>query len=1329
MNEKTNVLIIWLVTQLILILICCDSQATTFYVDDDATGANDGSSWTDAYNYLQNALADAVSGDEIWVAEGTYKPDQGAGQTPGNQNATFQLVSGVKLFGGFPSGGGNWQQRDPDKFPTILSGDLNGDDTYSNLPGPGFWDWWMADICNALNSWCDGFDYDYSGIVDSLDYPFFWMLHSHYTDNSAHVVTGSWTSPNTLLDGFTVTAGCGSWPSNSGGGMYNLEDCLARISNCIFSNNMAVTSNGGGMYNGTNSSPSLVNCSFINNLATPDHDEFWDPEDDVFTFMEGHGAAMYNDTGSSPVLINCTFTNNAVYESGMGAVYNNGSNLELINCTFSENNKGMAFTKSIEIGEVPDVIWSDSGLYLAGSTLICTHSALNGIAGLIGGNSMITDFTSMTVDLRSQMVIAGDTLVNLADLTDPNLHGTIQCNGLLRVTDNAQIINANLDVTRARFEGDVDISNSVITAEAGSPYGQFFIEGTATIENNVIQADGDRYIDLDPPVFAGIIANNRIFVTITEGIGNIRGGLLELRGQDGWAGSTCDPNEFLCQVNPGTIPNFDPNTWMVEQLRVVEGAKVNLVNRFDFGNGGYNEVIYVKELILEPNSVLNTSFNKLYYDVDAIAESAIVKNEPLLGFSLNNIACDNDNDFTARIVNNNEHDRIHVELIRGLQPDPAGMMRMRNIELLRWIDEETSELVLYNARAKGKFARSNEEKILIWFEYLFDYDPMQIDRKDVELVIYLSEDPKLTSNRTEVARLKAPPEGRPGSTRSERFGTFRQFVNTHGLYFLRGTRIELELWGPNGTCLYINNFDPQVFCRDDYCSDVTGDTQVTVLDYLTVVGQYGNTAEVPVDSSSSRSCLDGIFSTNGYVDWQDLISWDWLVSQSETPHLCTIPMAGTSSGTPPSPPVNTSKLDSLPGQLLVAGKRPSPSNPAFLEDKLYVFNESGQYQASSRCVVNSANSRLIEETAGKYYQINLACGLTSITDANSLLPSARIEVASDPRYNLPVEVLVGLQGGGDNHVGRPVQDVAFDSAGDVYVTPVVVDPNGAAQDYQATAKLHLLPDQNPPYQLIRLYDDPPEDGENQERNALRELELSTDGYLYVLNAHSLNESSLLWVYDINDSYALFNPVELGDPNKTPYIPDPTSLHVSLDSAYLYLASSLNFPEATSVTLYKMSTSNFSVTEISISGMGHITGIAEDPATGDLWVSGFTMTNIPEYVNLYSSPFYHPYVAKVTPAETVESVISLSSDPAADNDLALPVSIQWVDAGGLDCEGADIDDSGGVGLGDVVRLCQAWMSSPGDGGWDQDCDLAEPLNYIDLKDFEVLGRNWLKSGCQ
>ncbi len=67
-------------------------------VDQNATGAETGLTWQDAYVYLQDALEEAgLPGspvEQIWVAQGTYFPDDGLDDPPTNpREATFQLLS------------------------------------------------------------------------------------------------------------------------------------------------------------------------------------------------------------------------------------------------------------------------------------------------------------------------------------------------------------------------------------------------------------------------------------------------------------------------------------------------------------------------------------------------------------------------------------------------------------------------------------------------------------------------------------------------------------------------------------------------------------------------------------------------------------------------------------------------------------------------------------------------------------------------------------------------------------------------------------------------------------------------------------------------------------------------------------------------------------------------------------------------------------------------------------------------------------------------------------------------------------------------------------
>jgi len=96
-------------------------MAVIRYVNADATGNNNGSSWTDAYTDLQSALVAAQTGDEIWVAKGTYKPTSGSDRT-----ATFQLKNGVVLYGGFAGTESDRAQRN---FNTNVSDKVRIDNT------------------------------------------------------------------------------------------------------------------------------------------------------------------------------------------------------------------------------------------------------------------------------------------------------------------------------------------------------------------------------------------------------------------------------------------------------------------------------------------------------------------------------------------------------------------------------------------------------------------------------------------------------------------------------------------------------------------------------------------------------------------------------------------------------------------------------------------------------------------------------------------------------------------------------------------------------------------------------------------------------------------------------------------------------------------------------------------------------------------------------------------------------------------------------------------------------------------------------------------------
>lgn len=337
---------------LMVLLAASGAAGRIIYVDGHASrGANDGSSWADACNYLQDALADANASPkpvEIRVAQAIYKPDQGASQTPGDRNASFQLIDGVTLKGGYAGfGEPDPNARDIEAYETILSGDLADND----IP--------VADPCDLLTE-------------------------PTRADNSYTIVTAGPCSTSTVLDGFTVSCGnairdrhpldqrgtalivwaasafAPSCPSivdctfvhNSayiGGALYVLGGCpkLTRcrflrnaatrggallnsaireggeyesgcqflLKECVFASNHAVDA-GGGMYI-SGGSPDIIGCTFEDNRARS-------------------GGGMYNDS-SSPTVANCTFSSNSASGYGGGMHNESLSNPTIINCTFIGN--------------------------------------------------------------------------------------------------------------------------------------------------------------------------------------------------------------------------------------------------------------------------------------------------------------------------------------------------------------------------------------------------------------------------------------------------------------------------------------------------------------------------------------------------------------------------------------------------------------------------------------------------------------------------------------------------------------------------------------------------------------------------------------------------------------------------------------------------------------------------------------------------------------------------------------------------------------------------------------------------------------------------------
>src|SRR5690606_19706692 len=116
----------------LLTALSISSVAQVIYVNHAAAGANNGSSWGNAYTSLSDALAVASPGTEIWVAAGTYYPevavDVNQEMLLDSRENTFHIPNGVMRFGGLAGVEAAKEERDWQATVTSLSGDLDHND-------------------------------------------------------------------------------------------------------------------------------------------------------------------------------------------------------------------------------------------------------------------------------------------------------------------------------------------------------------------------------------------------------------------------------------------------------------------------------------------------------------------------------------------------------------------------------------------------------------------------------------------------------------------------------------------------------------------------------------------------------------------------------------------------------------------------------------------------------------------------------------------------------------------------------------------------------------------------------------------------------------------------------------------------------------------------------------------------------------------------------------------------------------------------------------------------------------------------------------------------
>jgi hypothetical protein len=378
-----------------------EAKGKYIYVDANASETGNGTSWDRAFKYLQDGLAVAKTGDQIWVAQGVYTPDRDR-HTSRGKNVSFTLKNGVAVYGGFPRGGGKWEDGNPSAYQTVLSGDLKAND---------------------------------AEITTLKDLP----SHTSREDNSIHVVTASGTDETAVLDGFVITGGNTQTKNPEkgyltidlmqGGGLY-CRSGSPTITNCIFKFNSA--EEGGAVYF-WRGNPKLTKCKFIDNYA------------------QDSGAGIYLSE-CNPAVINCVFSRNTALEKG-GAIYNEFNKAIIINCTITKNyayaGGGLYNQKSTPM-LTNCILWGNTSRYGAdepaqvyGVKINAGHCCIQGLTAELGGTANIAkDPLLADIEKDGYHLSANSPCINAGDSNAVPDEATSDIDDNPRITGSAVDIGA-----------------------------------------------------------------------------------------------------------------------------------------------------------------------------------------------------------------------------------------------------------------------------------------------------------------------------------------------------------------------------------------------------------------------------------------------------------------------------------------------------------------------------------------------------------------------------------------------------------------------------------------------------------------------------------------------------------------------------------------------------------------------------------------------------------------------------------------------------------------------------------------------------------------------
>ncbi|WP_445718373.1 T9SS type A sorting domain-containing protein [Flavobacterium sp.] len=443
-----------------------DKPITVLYVDVNASGLNDGTSWSNAYTDLQTAITNASGTDEIWVKSGTYKPN-GTLRT-----STFLIADKRKIYGGFNGTETTLSQRNPKINITTLSGDLNENDN--------------------------------STIITT---------EATRQDNTYHVVSIRGNARNSIIDGFIISGGNANGPTltsgtasaqyyhTRGGAIYinpytSGDAPSVVVRNCVFQNNSGSDTGVASAYfaNGLNNMSYRLDfdaCVFKNNFSGTNAQVLY------------AGASGYNWIANGEIK-NCLFNNNTS-TSGASCLYlsastansgnQTGINIDVINATFASNT-----------GVSGNVVRTDNGSNVRFKNSIIYNNGSNApfnITGTLGGPSLQNtisqggQISGLNVD---PLLNANFTLQATSPAINTGDNAALPANTNFDLAGNARIVNTTVDKGAYEYDAALSIASpngsSVFSVYPNPTNGLITIETDQEIKSvKLFSLDGKQLLE------------------------------------------------------------------------------------------------------------------------------------------------------------------------------------------------------------------------------------------------------------------------------------------------------------------------------------------------------------------------------------------------------------------------------------------------------------------------------------------------------------------------------------------------------------------------------------------------------------------------------------------------------------------------------------------------------------------------------------------------------------------------------------------------------------------------------------------------------------------